>query len=255
MADRTRIAVFQPFFTEGAPLDVRLLGMQSWLARKLGEVDGVEAISMLGIEPGSEPKELLAFHPPTDAQIVDTLTSCAARLGLLMSFAVFGNRSHLVVARLVEVHAGKPRLVASWTFDGDNDQPAVAASYLFNEVLQHVGQGRDASTWQEMFGTTNPSIASNYLTALGCHASCEAGAPITQPQVALRAVLSGVIDGMASAIELFPALVAGLRATGSADDAMSIAAARTAIGAVTSVPPSWDSMLDELGLADPSLPN
>jgi len=98
-------------------------------------------------------------------------------------------------------------------------------------------------------------IAGNFLTALGCHAACDQGFAVDEPEAALRALLSAISRRMGPAIELLPHFVKSLRSSGSAPTEMLRAAVDAALAVVGEPPPSWRPMLDELRSARPGLLN
>lgn len=253
MTTRPRVLVLQPFITEGAPLDYRLLGMQFWLADRLTDV-GLEGASALC--RSSETEALVSTTPPTDDQFRRTLLANAAQYGVFMSFAVLGGRPYLAVARLVQAKRGLPlRTLARWKFDGDTEHLPAVAHRLLVEIAPRLGVGLRPSTWPQVFDTEDSVIAGNFLTALGCHATCDQGFGIDDPEVALRALLSAISERMGPAIELLPHFVRSLRASGSAPPDMLSAAVDAALDAIDSAPPSWAQMIQEFGATRVSLPN
>lgn len=75
MATRPRVLVLQPFITEGAALDYRLLGLQFWLADRFTDL-GFEGASALC--RGVDTEALVSTTPPTDDQFRRTLLENAA---------------------------------------------------------------------------------------------------------------------------------------------------------------------------------
>ena len=248
-AKRERILVFHPLYTLGAKFDYRMLGMQHWITDQLGVV-GLEGASLVFTKPGDGPVKMTASEPPTDGQIRETLVQHESRYGLLSTFAVLGSSPHLAVARLVEVRRGHPlRILGRWTFDGDTHQFPVAAHGLFVLVATRLGAQFKPHAWSDLFGTTDVVAASNFLTAVGCYASCDRGIAIDEPETALRAALSGIAAGMAPAVEFLPHLVESLRASSSAEEGMLTAAVSAAAELVGAVPDAWRPMMRELGIA------
>lgn len=253
MASRPRVLVFQPLFTETAPLNYRLLGLQFWLADRFTEI-GLEGASALFQSVDSE--ALVSTTPPTDAQIRRTMLENAAQYGVLTSFAVLGDRPYLALARLFRAQRGHPlRAVARWKFEGGDEHLPAAAHRLLNEIAPRLGVVLGPNTWTQAFGTDDPIIAGNFLTALGCHAACEQGFTIDAPEAALHALLSAISGRMGPAIELFPHFITSLRASGSAPHDMLRAAVHAGIEAVGAAPPAWQRMIQELALTRAGLPN
>ena len=256
MSSRPRVLVFQPQFTIGAPLDDRMLGFQFWLADPFTAV-GLEGASGRFTEP-DEPDnargELVASTPPTDDDIRRSMVENAARFGVLTTFVVQGNRPYLELARLYRAQRGHPlRLLERWRFttDVDADHLPAMAHRLFVAMAPRFGLDLRPSTWQQLFDTTDPILAANYMTALGCHASCEQGFAIDQPDVALQAALTAVAAGVRPAIDLLPLLVTSLRTSGSAARDTLQAAIEEAMTLVNQVPPAWQTMLAEFGVGTP----
>ena len=108
---------------------------------------------------------------------------------------------------------------------------------------------------EQLFDTGDPTLAANYLTALGCHAACEQGFAVDQPEVALRAALTAVSAGVRPAIELLPLLATSLRTSGSAERDAMRTAIDEAVRLVGVVLPAWQPMLSEFGLATPRVLN
>ena len=253
MATRPRILVLQPFITEGAPLDYRLLGLQFWLADRFTDI-GLEGASALCRAPESE--ALVSSSPPTDEQLRRTLIENAAQYGLVTSFVVLGARPHLAIARLVRAQRGHPlRMLARWKFEGESEHLPAAAHRLLVEIAPRLGVGLRPSTWAQVFDTDDGAIAGNFLTALGCHAACDQGFAVDEPEAALRALLSAISRRMGPAIELLPHFVKSLRSSGSAPTEMLRAAVDAALEIVGEPPPSWQPMLGELGSGRPALLN
>lgn len=253
MATRPRVLVFQPLFTEGAPLDYRLLGLQFWLADRLTDL-GFEGASSLF--RNAETENLMAVTPPTDDQIRRMLLDNGALYGVLMSFVVLGGRPSLAVARLFRAQRGHPlRTLARWKFEGETEHIPAAGHRVLIEIAPRLGVGLGPTTWAQVFGTEDAAIAGNFLTALGCHAVADQGFTIDQPEEALRALLSGVARGMRPAIEFLPHFVASLRASGSAPPDMLSAAVEAALDMVGAPPPSWQPMIRELTPSRAGLPN
>lgn len=236
-----------PLFTPGAPLDYRMLGFQFWLADQFTAV-GLEGASALFAKPDAASRELVASTPPTDDDIRRALVDHAAHFGVLTTFVVQGSRPHLELARLYRAQRGHPlRLLERWRFTADNDHlPTMAPRF---------GLELQPSTWQQLFDTHDPVVAGNFFTALGCHASCDQGFAVDQPDVALHAALTAVAAGMRPAIDLLPALVSSLRTSGSAGRDLLRAAVDDAARLVVAAAPSRQPMLAEYGLTRSGLPN
>lgn len=174
---------------------------------------------------------------------------------MLTSFVVLGGRPHLAVARLVQAKRGLPlRTLARWKFEGDSEHLPLVAHRLLLEIASRLGVVLGPSTWTQVFGTDDPVLAGNFLTALGCHAACEQGFAIDDPHSALRALLSAISKGMGPARDLLPHLVTSLRASGSAPTEILHAAVHAAADMIGAVPPSWQPMLREFGVPA-ALPN
>lgn len=255
MSTRPRVLVFQPLFTPGASLDYRMLGFQFWLADQFTAV-GLEGASALFAKPDVPGRELVASTPPTDDDIRRSLVENTARFGVLTTFVVQGGTPHLELARLYRAQRGHPlRLLERWRFTTDADHLPMMAHRLFVAMAPRFGLELQPSTWQQLFDTADPTLAANYLTALGCHAACEQGFAVDQPDVALRAALTAVAAGVRPAIELLPLLVTSLRSSGSAGRESMRAAIEEAVSLVGVVPPTWQPMLVEFGLAAPRILN
>ena len=255
MSTRPRVLVFQPLFTPGASLDYRMLGFQFWLADQFTAV-GLEGASALFAKPDVPRRELVASTPPTDDDIRRSLVENTARFGVLTTFVVQGGTPHLELARLYRAQRGHPlRLLERWRFTTDADHLPMMAHRLFVAMAPRFGLELQPSTWQQLFDTADPTLAANYLTALGCHAACEQGFAVDQPDVALRAALTAVAAGVRPAIELLPLLVTSLRASGSAGRESMRAAIEEAVSLVGEVPPTWQPMLVEFALAVPRILN
>lgn len=249
-----RIFVFQPVFSHGADLDYRLLGVQHWLADALTRV-GLTALSGL-MHAEDDRTQLVATTTPTDAQIRSTLVEHGARFGLLTVFAMLGQEPHLAVARLAEVRRGHPLRNRVRLTPSDADPLPVAAHRVFSEVVARAGLGELVSTWTDAFETGETALANNYLTALGCFSSCDLGIPITGPETAVEAALTGVRAGIAPHIQLLPRLIESLRTSGSSDPTTLAALVDAAVSAVGTPPESWRAMLNRFGPSrGPSLPN
>jgi hypothetical protein len=249
---RTRILVFQPLIPVGSNFDYRMLGFAHWITDQLGEIglEGVSAVFTVPDTDGPSPMKLVGSQPPTDAMIRDTLVENASRFGLMTSFTTLGGEPRLAVARLFEVRRGHPlRTMARWTFDGDTQAFPVAAHGLFVLVAQRLGAKFHPHDWTALFETKDVVVASNFLTALGCYATCDRGIVLDDPVSALRAAMSGVVAGMPPAINFFPHLIAALRDSGSADRNMLRDAMEQACEVVGVVPESWTQVRRELGLA------
>jgi hypothetical protein len=251
---RPRVLVFQPLFTYGALLDYRILGIQHWLEHRLTQL-GFEGASTVASVPGTQ--TLFATEAPTDAEIRATLDGAQAQFGVLMSFAILGDHPQLVLARLYEGGPGRPfRGNARIAFDGEATHLPAAAFELLGSVAQRLGERIEETSWPEAFGTTEVPVANNYLTALGCHSTCEAGIPFDDPEAALTACMSGVHHGVKPHIDLLPALVASLHASKSAPPDMLAAAVEAAVASVAAPPASWRPMMDRFGVRPaPSLLN
>lgn len=255
MATRPRILVFQPLFTPGACLDYRLLGFQFWLADQFTAV-GLEGASALFAKPDVTRRELVASTPPTDDDIRHALVANVAGFGVLTTFVVHEGRPHLELARLYRAQRGHPlRLLERWRFTTDADHLPTMAHRLFVAMAPRFGLELRPSTWQQLFDTADPALAANYLTALGCHASCEQGFAVDQPEVALRAALTAVAAGVRPAIELLPLLVTSLRTSGSVGRDVLRAAIEEAVRLMGVVPSAWQPMVSEFGLTTPRMLN
>lgn len=243
---RDRILVFPPYYSLGAKLDCRTLGVQFWVTDQMMTM-GLEPVSALPMVPttdGSPPTQLAAAPPPTDEEIRETMRAHESRYGLLMTFAILGDTPHLAVARLYEARRGHPlRGLARFAFEGDTDQLPVAAHRLFVETCTRLGAAFKPHAWSDLFGTSDPVVASNYLTALGCFSACDRDLPLVEPHKALHATLSCIATGMPPAIELLPHLVGALRDSGSADPETLEAAVTAAVPLVEVIPDAWRPML------------
>jgi len=232
-----------------------MLGFQFWLADQFTAV-GLEGASALFAKPDVARRELVASTPPTDDDIRRSLVENTARFGVLTTFVVQGGTPHLELARLYRAQRGHPlRLLERWRFTTDADHLPMMAHRLFVAMAPRFGLELRPSTWQQLFDTGDPTLAANYLTALGCHAACEQGFAVDQPDVALRAALTAVAAGVRPAIELLPLLVTSLRSSGSAGRESMRAAIEEAVSLVGVVPPTWQPMLVEFGLAAPRILN
>lgn len=244
---RDRIFVFPPYYSEGAKLDYRTLGVQFWVTDQMVTMglEPISALPMLLTEDGTPSTQLAAAPPPADEEIRATMLAQESRYDLLLSFAILGDTPHLAVARLYEARRGHPlRALARFAFDGDTHQLAVAAHRLFVETCTRLGAEFKPHAWSDLFGTADPVAASNYLTALGCFSACDHGVPLEQPERALQAALAAITTGMRPAIQLLPHLVDALRSSGWADPAMLEAALTTAVSVVDEVPHAWRRMLE-----------
>jgi hypothetical protein len=273
---RERILVFQPLVPASledgrAPFDMRMLGVTHWLADQLGAV-GLESVSAVFTRPVNPSNigtdlleerdrptdpipgvayELTGSTPPTDAEIRSTLVHHEVRYGVLLSFTTLGGTPQLAVARLFEARRGRPlRCLGRWAFEGDTHSFPAAAHKVFMLVAERLGVTFRPHEWTDIFGTEDPVLASNLLTAIGCYAQCDRGIPLESPQLALRAVLTGVARDHAAAISLLPHLVRVLADSGSAEPAMLRAAIEAAMRSVVVVPDGWDAMLATFGLQD-----
>ena len=249
-----RIFVFQPVFSHGADLDYRLLGVQHWLAEALTHL-GLTAMSGL-MRAEDDRAELVATTTPTDGQIRATLVEHGARFGLLTVFAILGGEPHLAVARLVEARRGHPLRNRLRLTPGDTESLPSAAHHVLAEVAARAGLGELRSTWTDAFETSDPTLAGNYLTALGCFSSCDLGLPIPSPETPVQAALTGVRAGVKPHVELLPRLIESLRTSGSSDAATLTAMVDAAVSAVGTPPASWAAMLKRYGISRGSrLPN
>lgn len=130
-----------------------------------------------------------------------------------------------------------------------------AGRRLLVEIAPRLGVGLRPSTWAQVFDTDDGVIAGNFLTALGCHAACDQGFAVDEPEEALRGLLSAISRRMGPAIELLPHFVKSLRSSGSAPTEMLRAAVDAALEVVGEPPPSWQPMLGELESGRPTLLN
>jgi hypothetical protein len=255
MATRPRILVFQPLLTAGARLDYGMLGFQCWLADQFTAV-GLEGASALFANPDVTRRELLAPTPPTDDEIRQALVANAARFGVLTTFVVQDGTPYLELARLYRAQRGHPlRLLERWRFTTDADHIASMAHRLFVAMAPRLGLELRPSTWQQLFDTADPALAANYLTALGCHVSCEQGFAVDQPEVTLHAAMTAIAAGVRPAIELLPRLVTSLRTSGSARRDALRAAVEEAVRLMGVVPPAWQPMVAEFALTTPRMLN
>jgi hypothetical protein len=199
---------------------------------------------------------MVSTHPPTDAELRETLLAHESRYGVLATFAVLGERPYLASVRLLEARRGHPlRALQRWKFEGETDALPAAAHTVVVQVAARLGFELAPSTWQQLFGTSDPILASNYFTALGCFSACDHGFVLEAPETALRAVVSGVAAGMAPARALLPHLVTVLERTGSADPEMLRAAVDAAVASCGALPDDWAAMIDRFGAVKPSLTN
>lgn len=235
-----RVLVFQPLYSYDAALDYRLLGIQYWIGEQLTAV-GFEGVSALFAVPGADGKELRATLAPSDPDIRATLLEHGARYGLLTSFVVLADAPRLAVVRLVEAKRGLPLRVLLRSKTDDVEHLPAAAHRTAVAVASRLGADVRPSQWFDVFGTTDPLLASNYLTALGIYSACDMGVPIDRPELALRAAISGIQVGVGPHIHLFPQLVESLQRTRSADDDMILAAVSAALSVLPQPPPHWGS--------------
>lgn len=255
-----RVLVLPPFFTIGAKLDFRMLGFQYWIADQLTAI-GLEGASGLfrrsdeGAAPDARP-QLVTSQPPTDTELRETLIANESRYGVVSTFAVLGERPYLATVRLVEVRRGHPlRALQRWKFDGDTDALPAAAHAVVVQIATRLGFVLAPSTWQKLFDTSDPILASNHFTALGCYSACDEGFAIDAPEAALRAALSGIAAGMRPAQGLFPHLVEALERSGSAPPEMLRDAVSAASSACAVVPEAWAAMIERLGVESRGLIN
>jgi hypothetical protein len=199
----------------------------------------------------------MASVAPSDSEVRGTLLEQKARYGLLTSFVVLGTQPSLAVARLVDARRGHPlrALLRHRPDDGGAQLPAAAHAVVV-AVARKLGIAVVPSHWSEIFGTPDPRLAGNYLTALGVHSACDLGFVVGEPEAALQAVLSGIPGRVGPHVELLPGLVDSLRRSGAADRALLTAAVGTAVEAIGDPPPAWRPMLQSLDLAPGAgLPN
>ncbi len=236
-----RVMVLQPLFTTGAPIDLRVLGVQFWLTDQLASL-GFEAASGLFSDPRvPHEKRLVAVTPPTDAQVLEKVAENRCHFALLTSLELDPD-PRLTFARVFNTKGPTARIECK------GDLLPVATHGVLVKFLQAIGLEVDAPPWQEMFGTHDVAGATSYLGALGAHAMCDQGFRIDNARGALQALRAALSCAMPPAFRLLPHLVAGLRATRSGEDELLREELRAAVASVHVTPPDWAPTLSELGL-------
>ena len=244
--------VLQPSWTAGAPLDFRVLGFQSWLAQRLVALGFEGATCLLSDQRPPAPKRLVAGGRPTDEQTHKLLIDSASTYGVLSEFRVLGSDAQtmrLEAATLVKVDRDVLAEVARVRLDGDNDVLPIAAHQLLEHLLGKLGSKQHPGSWQAMFETEDPAVATSYLTALGVHAMCSEGILCENPERALKILISAIVARSGPAIALLPLMVASLWSSQSAPPEMLRSAVSATLGVIVPTPPAWSSMLRVLGLS------
>ncbi|HWB77834.1 MAG TPA: hypothetical protein VG755_22860 [Nannocystaceae bacterium] len=242
-----RVLVFQPIFTHGAGLDFRVLGVQFWIADRLGAL-GLEGASALMRDPEADEPRITATSAPDDDDIAKALASNGARYGLVTTFAVQDDRPRLAIGKLAELRAGQLHVLGSWTFDRAEPLPAATLRLLMQSAAK-LGHALEPVAWELVFDTTDATIAGNYLTALGALSVIEQGFAFDEDsaETSLRALLSGVQVKMRPAIDLLPRLVDALHDHERAPIEMLRAAVEAAHDLLPLPPDSWTPMLRSVG--------
>lgn len=116
-----------------------------------------------------------------------------------------------VVRTVYTEHVGEARSLARWKFEGESEHLPAAAHRLLVEIALRLGVGLHPCTWSQVFDTDDGVIAGNFLTALGCHAACDQGFAVDEPEAALHAPVGDLAaDGagarVAAALRQEPAL-------------------------------------------------
>ena len=252
-----KILLFQPLVSAGAGLDLRLVGIQTWLGRRLAShgVPGVIAT----VPPPEGESEGVTELVPSDGQILELMTNLDARWGLFTSFAVLGGRPHLAKARIFERprDAAEPMLrVAKLEFDLANSDHLPAATYtLLLAVLQVLGKEPPTAGWDEAFGTGDLGVANHHLAALGGFELATRGHLGDHGEEVLASLLVGIRAGLKPAILGLPVVVKALRDAGSVAEDGVTRMVRDAVDAVGTVPASWHELLRELGVSATRIEN
>jgi hypothetical protein len=82
----------------------------------------------------------------------------------------------------------------------------------------------------------------------GSRTRCEHGVRLDEPETVLQALHTAIVAGMRLALDLLPALVTSMRASGSTDRVTLTAAVRAATYVVGDPPASWEPMMREMGV-------
>lgn len=255
MSKLPRLIVLQPFFTVDTPFDLRLLGIQCWIADTLVAFR-LEVASAVHRAEGSD--SFVQVTMPNDGELRATLVENEAVYGLLMIFAVEGEGAppRIQVARLVEAQRGRPlRTLDRRVFDGDTTNLPRIGVEIVERVAARLGHKVRPATWQQLYGTDDLSLADRYLTALGIYSMAEQGLPVLQPEIGLGALVHAVDGGMGAAIGFFPNFVECCRRRRLVDAVAIVAAVSSAVAAIGEVPASWQPMLRALRLSDAPEPN
>lgn len=254
-----RILVFQPLVSDGEGLDIRLVGIQAWLGRRLAN-HGIPGLLVTLPPPEGEREGITAFAP-SDAQVHELLTQFSARWGLFISFVVLSGRAHLHGARLFELRdtetGGTPSLAVSklsFATEGSDHLPA-AAHTLLAAVLQLLGKPALEQSWSELFGSSDVDVVNHHLLALGGFELATRGHLGPHGDAVLASMLVAIRGGLRGAILGLPVFVAALRQAGALTEAQVANAVRDAVAIVSVVPPSWHQMMRDAGIPVDGLSN
>lgn len=246
MAKRPRIIVLQPFYTVDAPFDVRLFGIQCWIADALPALQ-LEVGSSVNRVEGSD--TFVHVTMPTDGELRATLVENEAAYGLLTIFEADGQTPRIRVARLVEVQRGRPlRTLERCAFDGETAHLPLAGVEIVRRVAARLGRKVQPVTWQQAFGTDDLALADRYLTALGIYAMAEQGIAVIQPEVALAGLVAAIEGRVGAAIGFFPNFIECCRRWRLVDEVHMIVAASAAVAALGEAPAAWIPTFSKLGL-------
>jgi hypothetical protein len=83
--DPIRVAVFQPVLADAPRPDLGLVGAQFWLATRVSEIAGAEAMALMCFDEDAPRSKIAEWSLPGDAELGRTMTMLHARIGLTTS--------------------------------------------------------------------------------------------------------------------------------------------------------------------------
>jgi hypothetical protein len=259
MSEPGKILLFQPLVSEGAGLDVRLVGIQAWLGRRLAN-HGIPGV-LVTLPPPEGETEGVTSLVPSDGQIHELMTKLEARWGLFMSFVVLAGRAHLAMARLFELRPDPPNDtphfgVAKLDFapEGSDHLPA-AAHTLLVAVLQLLGKPAPEETWDQLFGSSDADVVNHHLLALGGFELAQRGHLGPHGEQVMACMLVAIRGGLRGAILGLPVFVETLRRVGALSEPQIANAVREAVAIIGVVPASWHEMMRTAGVSTIALEN
>jgi hypothetical protein len=223
--------------------DLGLIGAQLWLASRVSEIAGAEALALMCFDEDAPRSKIALWSAVGDAELGRTMAMLHAGIGLTTTYARHGARPCCERACLLE---SRGEAGVSWLAARELEvlglPVAIGAQRMLCAIASVFGENDAVPAWTELFETDDAELADDHLVALGCYAAAIQGAVIDDPSPAFAAILCGIATHHRPAIHLLPALVEALEVSRVCSDVAITSLVRAAVDIYGAIPVQWSSI-------------